>query len=192
MIRHKSWIAAPRRSHAPQAAPYQAVIEWWFDQPDNIADIAELFSSPAAAAAIRDGLRAHGAVVFDYLVKYKVNNHSPYTPSDQRSPGIKAIHLIRWPAEVSEEAADRAWDYHASNASRYHPGLSRYVRNIVTKPLTPGAPPFNAVGELYFAQNKLVNLRVFKSARERSAVEAEIGDFVGPIVSLHTSEYVLK
>jgi hypothetical protein len=174
---------SPATLSPPPAAPYQAITESWFDQTDDLADIAELFSSPAAAAAVQDSLRATGVTVFDYLVKYKVNNDSPCPPSGQRSPGIKAIHLIQWPAGVSAEAADRAWDFHASNASRYHPGLSRYVRNIVTRTLTPGAPPFNAIGELYFAQDQLVNLRVFKSAQERSAVEAEIGDFVGPIVA---------
>lgn len=68
-------------------------------------------------------------------------------PDGRRSPGVLMLTLLERPARLSREAWRAHWHGVQSPVSEELQPRTRYVRNEVVWPLTPGAPPFEGIVE---------------------------------------------
>ena len=94
-------------------------------------------------------------------------------------PGIERIVFIkRLPSLSHEEFADHWLTRHTPLARRHHPRMCRYVQNLVTGTITPGAPEVDGVAELGFASRADLEQRMYDSPRGRDVIAADVARFI--------------
>jgi uncharacterized protein (TIGR02118 family) len=76
-------------------------------------------------------------------------------------------------------------------ALRHHPGLVRYVTNVVEQPLGD-AEPLDGVAELSFADEQSLRRGMFDSPEGERAIRDDIARFIGATAAYRVSEYVQK
>jgi len=126
----------------PFERPMSAQINVWVEDLDH-------------RFAIEGVLRRAGLLIAGYRVEEQIytdyggNAHGdPRSwPDGERSPGVLAVTLMERPKRLSREAWIRLWHGRQSPMSEAMQPRSRYVRNVVERPLTPGAPPFEGIVE---------------------------------------------
>ncbi len=68
-------------------------------------------------------------------------------PDGQRSPGVTLLTLMERPERLSHQDWIAHWHGVQSPVSAAIQPRTRYVRNAVCRPLTPGAPPYEGIVE---------------------------------------------
>jgi hypothetical protein len=122
--------------------PVRALVSIWVDAHDTRADYE------AVLAGV--GIRRAGYLVTESLYRdYGDNEYAPARswPDGERSPGIITLTVFDKPVGVSDETFYGHWYGHQSPMSEWVQPRSRYVRNAVTRALTPGAPSYRAIVE---------------------------------------------
>lgn len=123
------------RSAASRADPeFSALVSVWLDSVDD-------------RAAVQDALLVDDVRVDGYLVTESVP--APYPdrdwPDGAPTPGPVLLTLFTQPAGLSDEDFLRFWHgSHTPLSLEIHP-LWCYVRNVVTRRLTLGAPPWRGI-----------------------------------------------
>ena len=79
-----------------------------------------------------------------------------------------------------DEFAAHWTDRHGPIAERHHPGIARYVQNIVRRTLTPGAPEWDGIAELHFVQTSDFTERMYDSPAGRDIVREDVLRFIDP------------
>lgn len=105
--------------------------------------------------ALEGALRREGFQVAGYLVDEQIytdyggNTHAAPRdwPDGERSPGVLAVTLMERPRRLSYDEWIRRWHGRQSPMSEAMQPRARYVRNVVKRALTPGAPPFEGIVE---------------------------------------------
>ena len=123
----------PIRDSAPAFA---GVVSFWLGCVDD---------RPAYEPILRDSAPR----VAGYLVTESVPRDFDRRtwPNGVRSPGVKLISVFEQPARLTREEFIERWHgSHTPLSLEVHP-LWRYVRNVVARPLTPGAPSFAGIVE---------------------------------------------
>ena len=66
--------------------------------------------------------------------------------------------------------------------------MTRYVRNLVDQPLTPGAPGYNGVAMLYFPTQQDLEQRLYDTPANAEVIGADVASFVDlkKIVTFYT------
>lgn len=188
--------------------------------PTGLANLTlNLVDVPAAEAGLRPGgepafdavieawsqTGTEAAVAFDppaefagachvYLVEETVEKPYERTwPLGERSPGVKSFFLaLRHPSMSHEQMAKYWGEQHAPLALRIHVGMWRYTRNVVSEPLTAGAPDWDGMAILHFRTAEDLRERFYDSDAGRAAIAADVAKFSGGGRALHTSEWVLR
>jgi len=119
------------------------------------AEVALWLNDVEKRAPCEEILRAAGFRFAGYLVdesiynEYGGNRHSgPRNwPDGQRSPGIVAVTLMERPKRLSREEWIRRWHGRVSPVSEAMQPRTRYIRNVVTRAVTPDAPPYEGIVE---------------------------------------------
>jgi hypothetical protein len=123
----------PIRDSGPQFA---GLVSFWLGCVDD---------APAYEAILRDGAaRAAG-----YLVTESVPRDFDQRtwPDGVRSPGVKMISVFEQPARLTRAEFIARWHgSHTPLSLEVHP-LWRYVRNVVARRLTDGAPDYAGIVE---------------------------------------------
>ncbi len=104
-----------------------------------------------------------GAVV-ERLAGYLVTESVPLAapPSlGERTPGFANIAVLRRPAELDREAWLAAWQGRHTPVAIEVQSTFGYVQHPVVRPLTPGAPPVDAIVEELFPIEALTDLHAF-------------------------------
>jgi hypothetical protein len=99
-------------------------------------------------AAIEEILAGIGAGLAGYLVTESVVQ--PYAqrdwPDGERSPGVTQLVGFAQPTDLPDAEFFARWHDRISPLSfELHPTRTRYVRNVVARVLTPGAPPWRGI-----------------------------------------------
>ncbi len=126
----------------PFEEPICAQVNVWLEDLDGRLEVEDL-------------LRAEGFELAGYAVEEQIyteyggNEHSRprHWRDGERSPGLLSVTLLERPARLSREEWIRRWHGRQSPMSEEMQPRTRYVRNVVLRPLTPGAPPFEGVVE---------------------------------------------
>jgi hypothetical protein len=159
---------------APQ--PYDVVIEEWGVAADG-------WKPPPLPS---------GTAVHAYHVAERIELDEPLAPEPGgRSPGVKAVYLVRRKAGLSDAEAAARWRAHAPVARQHHVGMCRYVQNGVVRALTPGAPVYHGIAVLHFPTLEDLQQRMYGSEEGRQAIARDVSGLVEESLALYTSEYVL-
>ena len=150
--------------------PVRACVSVWLAAHDTRA--------PFEVVLADAGVRRAGYLVTESLYcDYGGNAHMPARtwPDGERSPGIITLTVFDKPAGVDDETFYGHWYGHQSPMSEAMQPRARYVRNAVTRALTPGAPRYRAiVEEAWPSVEHLTNLHTFFGA----ATDEELGENV--------------
>jgi hypothetical protein len=137
---------ATMRSPAPRLVldppPICGVINAWVERVEEGAAMEQLLRAA--------GFRAAGYLVDETVyTDYGENQHGRPRdwPDGQRSPGICQVTLLERPARHTPEVWMRRWHGTMSPVSEAIQPRVRYVRDVVLRALTPGAPAFAGIVE---------------------------------------------
>jgi len=142
--------------------------------------------------ALEDILRQNGFEIAGYRVdeqiypEYGGNRHAgPRTwPDGERSPGVLAVTLLERPTRLSYEEWVRRWHGRQSPVSEAMQPRTRYVRNVVLRPLTAGAPPFEGIVEEDWPSFEHVsNPYLFYGARTPFELARNMGRMLASVTS---------
>jgi hypothetical protein len=137
--------AAECRSPAPKlylGPPIDAVANLWVRTLDSRKSLEAILE--------REGFRPAGYLVDESVYRdYGDNRPAPpgSGPAGERPPGVVAVTLMERPQGLTREEWIRRWHGTMSPVSEEIQPRTRYVRNVVEMPLTPGAPPFEGIVE---------------------------------------------
>jgi hypothetical protein len=87
-------------------------------------------------------------------------------PLGDRTPGFANLAFLRRPAEMPVAAWIDAWHNGHTDVAVETQSTFGYVQNVVTRPLTPGAPDIDAVVEELFPTEALTSLHAFFAAAD--------------------------
>lgn len=156
---------------------FDAVVETWLDRDPQASDF------PVALAG----------ELHTYAVAEKVEKERDWTATAGGvSPGVKSIYLAGRRKDQTHEEFSAHWGgTHAPLAVKHHIGMWRYVRNTVSRAVTPGSPDWDGFAELHFFTSQDLRERFYDSDEGRAVIAADIAKFSGAGKQLHTSEHVL-
>jgi len=127
----------------------------------------------ALKSRMEEALSGAGFRFAGYLVEESVytdyggNRHAGPRdwPDGTRSPGVVAVTLMERPRRIPREEWIRRWHGTMSPVSESIQPRARYVRNVVVKSLTKGAPPFEGiVEEVWPSKRHISNYFLFYGA----------------------------
>jgi len=123
--------------------PLLAQVSLWLDAHD--------YRAPYEAILAEVGVRRAGYLVSEALyTDYGRNENHPAPrdwPDGKRSPGVLTVALVQKPPHFEYENWYGHWYGHQSPMSQWTQPRMRYVRNTITRRLTPGAPPYDGIVE---------------------------------------------
>ena len=126
--------------------PVAGMLSLWLDSVD-------------ARGAVEDALAPATARHAGFLVteSVPVENRTHRAPLGQRTPGITMLSLLEKPERLSQDEWIRIWHEHHTPLAMEIQCTYLYVRNVVVRPLTPGAPPWAGLVEEGFPTEAVTN-----------------------------------
>ncbi len=98
---------------------------------------------------------------------------------DRGDAVVTRISFVRRPRELTHEDFAFHWtQVHAPLARRHHPGICRYVQNVVVHKLTPDAPDVDGIAELGFASLDDFRERMYDSPEGQQIIAADVREFI--------------
>ena len=130
----------------------------------------------------RDGIAAitvyksEDAAVPEGAEAYRVDERVQW---EGARPAVTRISFVTRARGLSHEEFAHHWtQVHAPLARRHHPGICRYVQNVVVHKLTPGAPDVDGIAELGFASVHDFRERMYDSPEGKEIVAADVREFI--------------
>jgi uncharacterized protein (TIGR02118 family) len=178
--------------HSPPEWPaYDSVAELTFDTLDDYRH--RLYDSEAGRAVIeRDVARFMGGAAAYVTTEHVQRSGPPPGPLGHPSPLVKLVCPVRRRPDLTHEAFVEHWlGRHVPLALRHHPGLVRYVTNVVGETLGD-APPLDGVAELSFADAESLRTRMFDSSDGERVIREDMARFIGATAAYRVTEWVQK
>jgi uncharacterized protein (TIGR02118 family) len=161
---------------------------------DSLADYRErLYDSEAGRTIIaRDVGRFMGTAAAYVTREHVQRDEMAPAPLGTRTPLAKLVCPVRRRSDLTHEAFVAHWlERHVPLALRHHPGLVRYVTNVVEEPLGD-AEPLDGIAELGFADEESLRTQMFDSPEGERAIRDDIVRFIGATGAYRVGEYVQK
>ncbi len=172
-------------------AEYDSIGELSFDTMDDFEH--RLYDSEKGRAAVERDVRAFMAAADAYATVEHVQKAALPTALGRRSEGVKLICPIQRPGGMTHAGFVAHWlQRHVPLALVHHPGLSRYVTNVVDRRLSDSGEEWDGIAELHFATEHDLQHRMYDSAAGERIIAADIERFIGRRAAYRVSEYVQK
>lgn len=162
---------------------------------DSLEDYRERLYDSAAGKAI---VQRDVAGFMGGAHAYATTEHIQRSPGSgarigERTPGVKLVcPLVRQP-QLSHAAFVEHWlTRHVPLALRHHPGMTRYVTNVVDRRLSEHAPDLDGIAELSFPTVEALAAGMFDSAAGERLIRADIARFIGRTAAYRVAEYPQK
>lgn len=170
-------------------AELDSIGELWFDTLDDFRD--RLYDSAEGEQIVhRDVARFMGGA-HSYATTEHVHKSCDTGPLGRRSAGIKLVCPVRRPSGMSHDAFVDHWLHrHVPLALEHHPGLSKYVTNVVDQRLSADGPDWDGIVELHFASKHAFKREMFDSPEGERAVRDDMTRFIGHTAVYRVAEYV--
>ncbi len=130
--------------------------------PDAIVSLWVDSANAPLRAAYDDMLREVNAELAAYLVTESAP--LPGNPVEGRRAGYTQVSFLQRPERLDEQSWMDHWHNHHTQVAIETQATSRYLQNLVVRPLTPGAPPCTAVVEESFPEEAMTDQSVFFDA----------------------------
>ena len=130
--------------------------------PDAIVSAWIDSANAPLRAAFDDVVREVDADVVAYLVTESLP--LPGAQVTGRRPGYTQVSFLQRPGRLDERAWMEHWHDRHTQVAIDTQATSRYVQNLVVRPLTPDAPPCTAVVEETFPEEAMTDQSVFFDA----------------------------
>lgn len=163
-----------------------------FVEPSMSARITHLDPPPAAVASfwldacddrgpIEAELARHTARLAGYLVVESVPlvNTTHTAGPGERTPGINMIALIERPERIAYDRWIEHWHGHHKRVALETQCTYAYVRNVVVRPLTAGAPPWAGIVEEGFPAEAVTNPMLwYRAEGSQQTLEKNLGRMI--------------
>ncbi len=116
------------------------------------------------------------AVVPSGAEAYRVDEQVQW---ERGEAAVTRISFVRRARGLTHEDFAFHWTQeHAPLARTHHPGICRYVQNVVVHPLTPDAPDVDGIAELGFASLDDFRERMYDSPEGQEVIAADVREFI--------------
>jgi uncharacterized protein (TIGR02118 family) len=160
---------------------------------DDLADFRErLYDSDAGRRIVEDDVAGFMGGAHAYVTSAHVQRAGATPPQrGTRSPGVKLVcPIIRRP-DMTHDAFVTHWlERHVPLALAGHPGMTRYVTNVVTQRLSGDGPALDGIAELHFPSADALRDGPFASAEAERGIRDDVARFIGRAAAYRVSEYV--
>lgn len=113
-------------------------------------------------------------------------------PAGARSPGVKVVGLVRRREGMTHAAFVEHWlERHVPLALHHHPGLHKYVTNVVETRLGD-APEWDGIAELHFPTVEALRTRFFDSVDGEGVIREDMARFIGCAWGYDVVEYLYR
>ncbi len=149
----------------PPAGPLDAhgVVMAWFEG-DAPLEPAHWFDAPVTAYLVDERLQ------IDWTRDW---------PDGEATPAFEQLAFVPRIASVThEQFADHWSERHTPLVRIHHPGMARYVQNVITEPLTPDARDLDGVAQLYFRTAYDLHERYFDSEDGQRIIFEDVAKFL--------------
>jgi len=110
-----------------------------------------------------------------------------------RTAGVKMVCPVRRRPDMSHaDFVDHWLGTHVPLALKHHPGLSKYVTNVVDARLDLNDPDIDGFAELHFANREALAQGMFDSPDGERIIRADIERFIGRTAAYLVAEFVEK
>jgi uncharacterized protein (TIGR02118 family) len=162
---------------------------------DTLVDFRErLYDSPTGQAIVQRDVQGFMSGAHAYSTTEHVQRAGSAPASlGARSPGIKLMcPLVRRPGMSHAEFVAHWLTRHVPRALAHHPGLSKYVTNVVDERLSSGGDELDGIAELHFPNSAALTTGMFDSAEGERIIRDDITRFIGRTAAYRVGEYVQK
>jgi uncharacterized protein (TIGR02118 family) len=177
---------------APPGAPeLDSIGELSFDTLEDYRE--RLYDSPAGEAIVRRDVAGFLGGADAYVVTEHVQQTPAAGQTPGASPGVKLVCPLRRRDGTTHEEFVAYWlERHVPLARAHHPGLVRYVTNVVDARLSAIGEPWDGIAELSFATVAGARERMFDSPAGERLIRDDIARFIGRTIAYRVAEYVQK
>ena len=110
-----------------------------------------------------------------------------------RAAGVKLVGPVRRRADLTHaQFVDHWLGTHVPLALTHHPGLTKYVTNVVDQTLSPAAAPWDGFAELHFASDEDRRTRMFASPDGERIIRDDMTRFIATTGGYLVAEYPQK
>ena len=178
-------------SSPPNAAAYDSIGELSFE---SLSDFRErLYDSPEGKRIIQRDVGGFMGSADAYATSEHAQKDGSGARLGKASAGVKLFcPIIRRAGMSHAEFVDHWLTRHVQLALRHHPGMSRYVTNVVDERLSPGGEAWDGFAELHFPNADALAKGMFDSAEGERIIRADIARFIDRTVAYRVTEYVQK
>jgi uncharacterized protein (TIGR02118 family) len=150
------------------------------EQPDHVGGVAMVWLD--ADAPVEPHAWFPGRTVDAYAVDEHVRfDYERTWPDAATSPGPRRISFVRRAEGISRAEMARHWgDVHSKLVPLHHPGVWRYVQNVVVSAVTPNAPDVDGIAELHFRSVDDLHTRFYDSDEGKRIVAEDVRRFLDP------------
>jgi uncharacterized protein (TIGR02118 family) len=100
-------------------------------------------------------------------------------PDGAPSPAIEQLAYVpRIPSITREQFAEHWSERHAPLVHVHHPGMARYVQNVIVEPLTADTRDLDGVAQLYFRTSYDLHERYFDSDEGQRIIFEDVAKFL--------------
>lgn len=160
---------------------------------DTLADFRErLYDSPEGERIVqRDVAGFMGGADAYATTEHVQKDARPPAPLGRRTPGVKMVCPIVRVPHLTHDAFVAHWlERHVPLALRHHPGLVKYVTNVVDERLSPTGPALDGIGELHFASPDALATGLFDSADGERTIRDDMARFIDHTAAYFVAEHV--
>jgi len=178
---------------SPEGWPaLDSIGELSFDSLDDFH--GRLYDSEAGRRVIEADVRGFMGGADAYVTTERVQRSTPRaTPLGQQSPGVKLICPVVRRANLSHTDFVAHWQTrHVPLALVHHPGMTRYVTDIVDERLSPTGEPLDGIAELYFPSLDVLPRGMFDAPAGEQIIRDDIARFIGRTAAYRVAEYVQR
>jgi len=120
------------------------------------------------------------APVTAYLVDERIQiEWTREWPDGAATPAIEQLAFVPRVSSITHEQFAEHWsERHTPLVRIHHPGMARYVQNVIMEPLTPDAPAFDGVAQLYFRTSHDFHERYFDSEEGQRIIFDDVAKFL--------------
>ena len=110
-----------------------------------------------------------------------------------RSAGIKLVcPVVRRDGMSHADFVDHWLMRHVPLALAHHPGMTKYVTNVVDQRLGTDGPELDGIAELHFPSTQALATGMFDSPEGERIIRDDIARFIGRTAAYRVAEYPQK